>query len=42
VLCDLVLKTLQGADIAFDTEGQISVVAAAMLYIPSVEFPSSS
>jgi hypothetical protein len=31
VLCDLELKTLQGADIAFDTEGQISVVAAAML-----------
>jgi hypothetical protein len=39
VLCDLELKTLQGADIAFDTEGQISVVAAAMLYYPVSRVP---
>jgi hypothetical protein len=34
VLCVLWPKTLQGADIAFDIEGHISLVAAAIPYDP--------
>jgi hypothetical protein len=36
VLCVLCPKTLQGADIAFDTEGHISLVAAAIPYMSLV------
>jgi hypothetical protein len=41
VTSDLAPKTLHGADIALDTEGHISVVAAAMLYVylVSMNFP---
>ena len=41
-LCFFCLNTLNGADIAFDIEGHISVVAAAIPYIVSISLHPSS
>jgi hypothetical protein len=41
-LCIFCPNTLNGADIAFDIEGQISVVAAAIPYIVSISLRPSS